>query len=334
MSKNPNILIDNYGRQLDYLRLSVTDRCNLRCQYCMPQEGIDFVPRDDLLSYEEMLRLASIFQSLGVRKIRITGGEPFVRKDIGDFLLALRQEVNMEEIHITTNGTLIEKFLEPIVKAQLDSVNVSIDSLSAEEFMKMTRRDEFHNAWDGIRLLQENNIKSKINVVIQKGFNDDQILPFVSITKDKETHVRFIEMMPFNGSQETGEEMYINADKILADIKKEYKNIIPVEQSRSSSSLLYKIPGHKGTVAIIPALSRSLCGTCNRIRLSATGDLRTCLYADPYINLKKIINEGATDEDIKAILIDAVQHKHKNGFDAEDDRLHHMISESMSSIGG
>lgn len=327
-------LIDSYGRTLDYLRLSVTDRCNLRCRYCMPQEGIDFVPRDELLSYEEMIRLASIFKSLGVHKIRITGGEPFVRKDLGKLLRALRNDVGIHSLHITTNGTLLEKNLDLIREVNMDSVNVSLDSLDPNHFHHITRRDAFEKVWDSIRMLLDAGIRTNVNMVVQKQFNASEIHAFAELTRSYPLEVRFIEAMPFDGSLNTDASQVLTAVEILNQIKNHYPTLEQLDRGYKSSSVRYQIPDAPGKIGIIPALSRSLCGTCNRLRLTATGDLKTCLYADSFINLKRILLQNPADEDIRAILLLAAAHKPENGFTAEQSRAHQIISESMASIGG
>jgi cyclic pyranopterin phosphate synthase len=300
----------------------------------MPQDGIDFVPRSDLLTYEEMIRLASILKSLGVNKIRITGGEPFVRKDLGMLLRALRMDVGIESLHITTNGTLIEQNLELIREVKMDSVNVSLDSLDSEQFHHITRRDDFEKVWQAILLLLEAGIRTNVNMVVQKQFNASEIIAFAELTREYPLHVRFIEAMPFDGSETTDSAQMMSASEILHEIQAKFPDLDQLDQGFKSSSVNYKIPGSPGKIGVIPALSRSLCGTCNRLRLTATGDLKTCLYADSFINMKRILLQNPTDDDIRSIFLLAASHKPENGFKAEQSRAHRIISESMASIGG
>ena len=192
-------LLDKYGRQISYLRLAVTDRCNLRCQYCMPEKGIDIVDRKELLSYKEMYRITRVLSELGVDKIRLTGGEPFVRKDFVKFLESLSFNQNLKEINITTNGALIANHIDELEKMQINAVNLSIDSLDRKKFFKITRRDVFPKVIDTYNQLLQSRLKLKLNVVIQSGFNTDEIIDFIELTKTDKVSVRFIEEMPFNG---------------------------------------------------------------------------------------------------------------------------------------
>ena len=328
-----NELIDKYGRVLNYLRLSVTDRCNLRCNYCMPCEGINFAERKTLLSYEEMLRLSSIFKKLGVKKIRITGGEPFVRKDLTYFLKSLRNDVGIEGIHITTNGTFNERQFKILNEIDINSINLSLDSLDRENFMRITRRDQFEKVWKNFEKLVDHGIKTKINVVVQKGINDHEIIPFVRLTENIPVTVRFIETMPFNGSDEKVEDRFMNYKEILKIVLKAF-DAYQIDSSDPSSSLNYSIQDHEGSIGIIPAYSRSLCGQCNRLRLTATGEFRTCLYADSKLNLRDILRSGASDQQISELIVKAVLQKHLNGFEAQSQRANETITESMVSIGG
>ena len=192
-------LVDKYGRKISYLRLAVTDRCNLRCQYCMPANGVAIVPRKELLSYKEMYRITRVLSELGVNKVRLTGGEPFVRKDFMHFLESLSFNSNLEEINITTNGALIAKHIEQLEDLGVNAINLSIDSLHKEKFKQITRRDVYENVYETYLKLAESNLKLKLNVVVQSGFNTDEIIDFIELSKNKNIAVRFIEEMPFNG---------------------------------------------------------------------------------------------------------------------------------------
>lgn len=327
-------LIDTYGRVMDYLRLSVTDRCNLRCNYCMPCEGIQFSERKSLLSYEEMLRLSGIFKKLGVKKIRITGGEPFVRKDLPFLLRSLRNDIGIEGIHLTTNGTFNEIQFKILKEIQIDSVNLSLDTLDRENFRRITRRDQFEKVWATFEKLISNNIETKINVVVQRGMNDHEIFPFVQLTEKYPVSVRFIETMPFNGSDENVEDRFMNYKEIVNLVLHEFTDAVKLNNLSPSSAINYDIPGFAGNFAVIPAYSRSLCGQCNRIRLTATGDFKTCLYADPQLNLRDLLREGKSDIKIVQMIQDTVKKKHLNGFEAQSARENQSITESMVSIGG
>ncbi|REH56390.1 cyclic pyranopterin monophosphate synthase subunit MoaA [Tenacibaculum gallaicum] len=326
-------LIDNFGRQINYVRLAVTDRCNLRCQYCMPAQGIDIVPRKELLTYKEMYRIIRVLTELGVNKIRLTGGEPFVRKDFVSFLEMLSYNDLLDDINITTNGALISKHIKTIEKLKkVKNINLSIDSLHPEKFAKITRRDVFPEVYKTFELLEKSSLNLKLNVVVQSGFNTDEINDFVQLTKDKNITVRFIEEMPFNGKGQRNAEEVWNYNKILNKIQSEFT---PTElpSKKSSTSRNFSIENHKGTIGIIPAFTRTICNDCNRIRITSTGTFKNCLFDDGVFNLRDFIRNGASNEDLKALFLSLIKEKPENGFVAEANRKG-SVTESMSTIGG
>lgn len=326
-------LTDKFGRKISYLRLAVTDRCNLRCQYCMPAAGINIVDRQELLTYKEMYRITRVLSELGVNKVRLTGGEPFVRKDFVNFLESLSFNDKLDEINITTNGALISNHIDKLEELKIKSINLSIDSLHKEKFAKITRRDVFENVFDTFEKLEKSNLNLKLNVVVQSGFNTDEILDFVELSKDKNIAVRFIEEMPFNGKgqREMNEEW--NYNKIINHIQNHYDEVIPVQSKKSSTSKNFKIPNYKGTFGIIPAFTRTICNDCNRIRITATGMFKNCLFDGGVFNVRDFIRNGASDDDLKELFISTVHKKPENGFIAEAARGND-VSESMSTIGG
>ena len=327
-------LVDNFGRQMEYVRLAVTDRCNLRCQYCMPAQGIDIVPRQELLSYKEMYRLIRVLTELGVKKVRLTGGEPFVRRDFVSFLEMLSYNDLLDEINITTNGALISKYISKIEKLEkVKTINLSIDSLEKDKFSKITRRDVFSDVYQTFEILEKSSLDLKLNVVVQSGFNTDEILDFVRLTKDKNIIVRFIEEMPFNGKGQRDLQENWTFKKILNEIKTEFK-VVEIQSEKSSTSRNYKIENHKGTVGIIPAFTRTICNDCNRIRITSTGTFKNCLFDDGVFNLRDFIRKGASNEDLKELFLRLVKQKPENGFIAEANRKDGRASESMSTIGG
>ena len=327
-------LVDNFVRQMEYVRLAVTDRCNLRCQYCMPAQGIDIVPRQELLSYKEMYRLIRVLTELGVKKLRLTGGEPFVRKDFVSFLEMLSYNDLLDEINITTNGALISKYISKIEKLEkVKTINLSIDSLEKDKFSKITRRDVFSDVYKTFEILEKSSLDLKLNVVVQSGFNTDEILDFVRLTKDKNIIVRFIEEMPFNGKGQRDLQENWTFKKILNEIKTEFK-VVEIQSEKSSTSRNYKIENHKGTVGIIPAFTRTICNDCNRIRITSTGTFKNCLFDDGVFNLRDFIRKGASNEDLKELFLRLVKQKPENGFIAEANRKDGRASESMSTIGG
>ncbi|MBI9040303.1 GTP 3',8-cyclase MoaA [Lutibacter sp.] len=326
-------LRDKFGRKISYLRLAVTDRCNLRCQYCMPAHGIDIVDRKELLSYKEMYRITRVLSELGVNKVRLTGGEPFVRKDFVSFLESLSFNDKLDEINITTNGALISNYIDKLEALNINAINLSIDSLHKEKFATITRRDVFENVFDTFEKLEKSNLKLKLNVVVQSGFNTDEIIDFVELSKDKDIAVRFIEEMPFNGKGQRDMEELWDFNKIINHIKNQYSTVESVVSKKSSTSKNYRIPSYKGTFGIIPAFTRTICNDCNRIRITATGMFKNCLFDGGVFNVRDFIRNGASDDELKELFIKTVHHKPENGFIAEANRGND-VSESMSTIGG
>lgn len=327
-----NMLIDKYGRQLNYLRLSVTDRCNFRCYYCMPQEGINFSSRNELLSFDELLVLSSVFCNLGVSKIRITGGEPFVRSGIIPFLRELSRINGLNEITITSNGTLTEKHVLELHQIGIRKINISLDSLDKGRFYAITRRDSFETVYAGIFSLLEAGFDVKLNCVLAARKNTEDIVPFVELTKNYPLSVRFLEEMPFNGSNSFDTSTW-NYRQIYDYIHQYYPDIEQLPGQPNSTSVNYKIPGYKGSFGIIPSFSRTFCGTCNRIRLSAIGELRTCLYGPPAANLRDLLRQGASIADMETEIITAVNMREKDGHAAEA-LSQNAINKSMSFLGG
>ncbi|WP_161888065.1 GTP 3',8-cyclase MoaA [Pontibacter russatus] len=329
------MLKDKHGRTINYLRLAVTDRCNLRCFYCMPEEGIDWLGREELMSYEEMLHLCSVFVKTGIEKIRITGGEPFVRKGFMPFLTKLSQLDGLQQLTITTNGVLTAPFVPELKKIGVRSVNLSLDTLDRNRFFAITRRDELPSVLETLEQLLHHEIDVKLNAVVMEGKNTDDILPLVALTKDLPISVRFIEEMPFNGDEAHAKSLGWDHVQILETIKEKYPAIYKLVDPPFSTSFNYQIPGHKGNVGIIAAYTRSFCGTCNRIRLTPLGDLKTCLYGGSVLNFKDLLRSGATEEEIQAALYKAVNQKDLNGWVAEKNNTgRSSLSASMATIGG
>lgn len=327
-------LKDNFGRQIEYVRLAVTDRCNLRCQYCMPAHGIDIVPKQELLTFKEMYRLIRVLTELGVRKVRLTGGEPFVRKDFVGFLEMLSYNDLLDAINITTNGALISHSIDKIEKLKkVKNINLSIDSLQRDKFAKITRRDVFTEVYETFEILEKSSLNLKLNVVVQSGFNTDEIVDFVRLTKDKNVAVRFIEEMPFNGKGQREMQENWTLKKILNEIKTAF-DVSEIKSEKSSTSRNYMIENHLGTVGIIPAFTRTICNDCNRIRITSTGAFKNCLFDDGVFNLRDFIRKGASNDDLKELFLSLVKEKPENGFIAEANRKKGNVFESMSTIGG
>ncbi len=328
-------LTDNFGRQISYLRLAVTDRCNLRCQYCMPAHGIDIVDRKELLTFKEMYRLIRVLSELGVNKVRLTGGEPFVRKDFVKFLKMLSYNDLLDEINITTNGALIVKHIPELEALNIGTINLSIDSLNRENFAKITRRDVFDEVYKTLEALENSSLKLKLNAVVQSGINTHELIDFVELTKHKNIAVRFIEEMPFNGSGQRAIKENWHYTKIIEHINSNYKEITPIQSHKSSTSKNFKIDGYRGSFGIIPAFTRTICNDCNRIRITSTGLFKNCLFDEGVFNVRDFIRQGASNDDLKQLFLSIVKEKPENGFIAEANRKRNKkVSESMSTIGG
>ncbi|WP_176628495.1 GTP 3',8-cyclase MoaA [Mucilaginibacter sp. SG538B] len=326
-------LIDKYGRTLDYLRLSVTDRCNFRCYYCMPEEGVNFAPRKELLTFDEMYEISSLFVGWGIRKIRITGGEPFVRTGIISFLQRLVVLNGLEEITITTNGTLSDRHRSVLKELRIRKINISLDALDAGRFFRITRRDSFHQVYQGIIELLKDGFELKLNCVVAEGKNIEDIIPFVELTKEHALAIRFLEEMPFNGVEGNKQPFSWDYKRIYEYIIARYRQVIPLLNDKNSTSINYRVDGYQGTFGIIPSFSRTFCGTCNRIRLSATGELRTCLYGPPALNLREMIRVRMPGDILEQAIRNAVNLRAGNGFEAE--RLSGgQAHTSMSALGG
>ncbi len=328
-------LVDKFGREIKYLRLSVTDRCNLRCFYCMPEEGIQYLPKEHLLSYEEMLRLTEIFSNLGVDKIRITGGEPFVRKDLIQFLTSVSENEAISKLSITTNGILTGHYLRALKTIGIQQINLSLDSLDPQNFKKITRRDEFENVMNTFHQMLEMGFKVKLNAVIMDRINDHEIVDLAKLALEHPVSVRFIEEMPFNGGRVTPKTIKWNHGAIFNELNKAFPYLNKISSPRNSTSENYTFKDAKGDIGIIAAYTRTFCGSCDRIRITSTGELRTCLYGHNVLDIKALFRSGKTDSFIESEIIRVVQQRAKDGFEAEKLRGENFpIQESMSVIGG
>ncbi|HTM90769.1 MAG TPA: GTP 3',8-cyclase MoaA [Flavisolibacter sp.] len=327
------MIYDNHGRLINYLRLAVTDRCNLRCYYCMPHNGLDWLPKKALMSYEEMLRICSLLAKLGVEKIRITGGEPFVRKDLIVFLESLVNIEGIKEVSITTNGVLTAQYIPQLKKLAIQNINLSLDTLNRNRFFAITRRDELPSVLNTFHKLLENDMNVKLNAVVMEGKNTEDIIPLVKLTKNLPISVRFIEEMPFNGDGHQYSGIRWNFLRILEEIQKHFPGISKKKDPPSSTSFNYTIPGHKGSVGIIAAYTRSFCGTCNRVRITPQGILKTCLYDRGVLNIKELMRDGFPDEEITHCVLKSISKRAANGWEAEQG-LSEITHPSMASIGG
>ncbi len=327
-SAAPPILQDKFRRQINYLRLSVTDRCNLRCTYCMPERGMTFAQKDNLLSFEEILRLVDTLGDAGVNKIRITGGEPFVRTDLIELLEKLAQRPFLKSIGITSNLTVIKPYISRLKDLGITNINVSLDALEEDKFNQITRRNEFKQVKANLDQMIDEGFDLKVNCVVMKGRNEDQILPLIEYSKENKISVRFLEEMPFNGSGKQNETL--SYQDILDIISREYKYTRLVDLPNSTSQN-YHIDGFDGSFGVIPSFSRTFCGQCNRLRVSATGDVRTCLYGKDELNVRDLMRNGANDQTIQNAIQAVVLKKPIDGFVASDQNGEFQ---SMTKLGG
>ncbi|OEK05599.1 cyclic pyranopterin phosphate synthase MoaA [Roseivirga misakiensis] len=329
------MLFDNHGRQLNYLRLAVTDRCNLRCFYCMPEEGLNFNKKSQILTYEEMERLIHILADLGISKIRITGGEPFVRKGLIPFMEKVSGIEKIDRLSITTNGTGPLDKIKNLKAMGIHSVNLSLDCLDKARFHKITRRDEYDQVMTYYRALLDAGINTKINAVVMQEHNLEDILPMCNLTHTDHVSVRFIEEMPFNGGSKGYKPIEWNHNKILAHIQSAYPDLEKLTDETNSTSLNYKIPSAQGSIGIIPAYTRTICGSCDRIRLTPKGELKTCLYQNGGFSFRDFMRNGATDKEVEQQFKKLFAQRAKDGFEAEKQKSSAANSfESMATIGG
>lgn len=329
------MLYDNHGRQINYVRLAVTDRCNLRCFYCMPEEGIKYVPRKELMTYEELLSMMHVLAKMGITKVRITGGEPFLRKDMMDFLQSLRQIEGIEKINITTNGTLTAGLVPQLKALGINSINLSVDTLDKERFFKITRRDAYESVMETFHALLEHEIPTKLNAVVMEGQNIEDLIPMVELSEKHPISVRFIEEMPFNGAGSHYPILNWNHKKILEHLQAAFPNLEKLPDPPNATASHYQVPGFLGNIGIIAAYSRTFCGTCNRIRITPHGMLKTCLYDKGVFNIRDIMRAGASAEQLETTFLNALGNRAKDGWEAERNRGFNLpVSESMATIGG
>lgn len=289
--ENKNLLQDAFGRRHDYLRISITEHCNLRCAYCMPEEGIQLTSKPHLMTADEIVSIAQTFVNLGVTKIRLTGGEPLVRKDAKEIMLRLGElGVNLT---ITTNGILVPNFIETFKAAGIQTVNISIDSLVKEKFDAITRRTYFEVVQKNIDLLLEEKFNVKLNVVLIKSFNYNEIIDFINLTKSKNIQVRFIEFMPFNGNQWDRSKLVSYAE-IMEAIQSEFSHsdIERLQDAPNDTAKNFKIANFSGSFAVISSVTNPFCSTCNRIRLTADGKLKNCLFSNSETSLLETLRAG------------------------------------------
>ncbi len=327
------MLLDPYRRKINYLRISITDRCNLRCRYCMPEEGIPLIPHQAVLSYEEMLRIVRVFAAEGISKIRLTGGEPLIRKGIVDFISRLSQIGEIKDLSLTTNGILLKELARDLKKAGLTRINISLDSLRRERFLQITRKDDFDRVWSGIEeALKAGLSPVKINMVAIKGLNDDEIESFARLTLHLPLTVRYIEYMPSGNG-----EAWKKSDLLtIPQIKQRLETVGPLMEIPSDHwdgpAKRFRINGALGEIGLIGAVSSHFCSDCNRLRLTPDGKIRTCLFSDEEIDVKEILRKGGSDDDLKEKLLIALKTKPEGHH--IDSHQFKKCQRNMSAIGG
>lgn len=336
-SKTPNLrtapspLTDRFGRRHTYLRVSVTDRCNLRCQYCMPAEGIQWIERKDLLSFEEIERVVRVLAEAGVNKVRITGGEPTVRRGIENLIAALAKIDGINELAMTTNGTTLPKMAQAYRDAGLTHLNVSIDSFKLERFKEITRTDKMDTVLNGIECaIQAGYEQLKINVVAMKGINDDELVDFVDFAKKRRINVRFIEFMPFDGNEWSKDRMF-SYREMLEAVRAKHE-IEPIDRRPSQVAKDFKIVGGEGTVSFVTSMTEDFCSDCNRIRLTATGEFKPCLFMLPNVSVRDRLRSGCDDAQVLDAVQESLGQKWKGHPGAEN--LIKLKNASMIQIGG
>lgn len=322
---------DRHGRVHDYLRISVTDRCNLRCRYCMPAEGLEWLPRAELLTFEEIARLAGLFHDRGVRKIRITGGEPTVRRDLPRLIGLLRDRCPEATLHMTTNALLLGRFARDLRAAGLEGLNLSLDSLDRGTFHRITRRDLLPETWAGIETAHELGFRPlKINCVVMGGVNDLEAPDFVELTRDREIHVRFLEYMPY-GRLNVLQPEYVAGEEIRERIETAGYRLEALPWD-GGPARTYRVPGHRGTVGLITAVSHHFCDRCNRLRLTADGHFVNCLYGEKRTDLREPLRRGASDDELATIVQAELDRKWAAHPDLTRGEI--PVLGTMSQIGG
>jgi len=331
------LLEDRFGRRFNYARIALNERCNLRCTYCMPEQGIAFQSAEKLLSKDETLRLIRVLASIGVNKLRFTGGEPTLRKELPELIAAAVNTPGIESVYLTTNGLLLHRVADDLKQAGLTGLNISLDSLQADRFKTITRRTGLEQTLDNIELVLAKDFDSvKVNVVVMRGFNDDEIQQFCELTREHKLTVRFIEFMPFDARQLWCEGDYLmRAKDILATLHRAYDELIVVPGSETEHHH-FRIKGYQGSVAVIPAFTRSLCGNCNRIRVTADGQLRNCLYSETDYDLRGLMRDGSSDEQLLSLFREAITAKAIDGIEARERGVTKVAVSriSMTQIGG
>ncbi|KAG6472954.1 GTP 3',8-cyclase, mitochondrial-like [Zingiber officinale] len=327
-----DMLVDSFGRFHNYLRISLTERCNLRCQYCMPEEGVELTPNSELLSHDEIIQLATLFVTSGVDKIRLTGGEPTIRKDIEEICSSLSNLKGLKTLAMTTNGIVLSKKLPRLKDCGVNAINISLDTLVPAKFEFITRRKGHQKVMESINAAVELGYNPvKINCVVMRGLNDDEICDFVEMTREKPINVRFIEFMPFDGNVWNDKKLVPYAE-MLDRVRQRFKNVERCKDHPTDTAKNFKIEGHCGTISFITSMTEHFCAGCNRLRLLADGNFKVCLFGPSEVSLRDPLRAGVDDLMLKEIIGAAVKRKkaaHAGMFD-----LAKTTNRPMIHIGG
>jgi cyclic pyranopterin phosphate synthase len=317
---------------MTYLRISLTDRCNFRCVYCMPAIGMKFQPRDELLTDDELLRLVGLFARVGFIKIRLTGGEPTIRPHLIDLVRAMKSFPGIQELSMTTNALLLSRIADDLKDAGLDRINVSFDTLDPARFKEMTRGGRFDLVWAGLQAADRVGLKPiKINSVVLKGQNEEEVCDLAALTLDRDWQIRFLEIMPMEGVGEVADESLVTSEQTQKRIEARFGPLVPLEVKPGDPARVWQIPGAQGTIGFISPVSDPFCATCNRVRLAADGKLRLCLLRNDEIDLRELVRSSASDQDLELAIRQGIWRKPWGHGLAEGDR---NIGRGMSQIGG
>jgi cyclic pyranopterin phosphate synthase len=328
-----DLLVDQFGRSFDYLRISVNERCNLRCIYCMPEKGIRFTRNAALLQTEEIIRVIKIVSLIGIQKMRFTGGEPLLNKDIIKLVKIASQTPNVNSVHLTTNGLLLGDKINDLKSANLSGLNISLDTLNSEKFERIARRSGLESVITNMYSALEAGIPNvKINVVLMRGINDNEMIDFVELTRNNPLTVRFIELMPFDSHQIWKTGHFMGVELGLKRLQENYDSLQPTAGS-STEHQIYRVPGYRGKIALIPSYTRNMCTNCSRVRLTADGKIRNCLYSDKEYNILELLRNGSSDDEIKTVFKSAMWAKLSDGWEAQHTQETNT-RKSMTQIGG
>ncbi len=323
-------MTDRYGRTVDYVRIAVTTACNLRCTYCLREEHQERQPGVAQLDIGQMKSIIGVLAEMGIRKIRFTGGEPLLRRDIGELVRLAKSTPGIDDVKLTTNGVLLDRHLEELIDAGLDGINLSLDTLDAGKFYEIARRDRFPQVRKALdTLLETPSIRLKINTLMLRGINNDEIPAFVDLTRDHDLTVRFMELQPFDDRQIWRTGRFMGAEMIREHLCRAFPGLETVT-GLDTEHYSFRLPGYRGSIAIIPAYSRNFCSRCSRLRITADGKLISCLYRQESIDIMPIMQNGAAKEDLRKQILEAVRQKPKDGLKSGNNNA----VTSMSQIGG